>query len=260
MGEAPTYRIQSLIEWLFVLQNGQIGGNRLGRARDPNRDKAFEIYKQNNGNITNRNIGDMLGVPEKTISVWKLRDKWSDCSTSKNECSTTKRKRGAQKGNKNSKGGSIGNQNALKHGLFAKYLPQGVHEIYEQLADKQPIDILWENIQLTYANLLHSQRIMFVSDKEDLTALISSDGADVTSYEYHTAWDKQASALNAIARTQAELRNMIKAYDELARSSLVTEEQKLRIEKLKSQIGVDDEQDDKLIEFAKALRGAFDDE
>ena len=241
----------------FDLQNGQIGGNRLGRARDPNRDKAFEIYKQNNGNITNRKIGDMLGVPEKTISVWKLRDKWSDCSTTKDKCSTTKRKRGAPKGNKNSKGGSIGNRNALKHGLFAKYLPQGVHEIYEQLAGKQPIDILWENIQLTYANLLYALKILDVADKEDTTTLIASDGAEGTSYEHHTAWDKQANALNAIARTQAELRNMIKAYDELARSSLVTEEQKLRIEKLKSQIGVDSEQDDKLREFAKALRGAF---
>lgn len=40
---------------------------------------------------------------------------------------------------------------------------------------------------------------------------------------------------------------------------LIDEKLKLEIEKLKSQIGVDNEQDDKLIEFAKALRGAFDD-
>lgn len=204
-----------------------------------------------------KDIATKHDVSINTVKSWQRRHNWT-----RTKKGAPKNPRGAPIGNKNAigHGAPKGSQNALKHGLFAKYLPQGVHEIYEQLADKQPIDILWENIQLTYANLLHSQRIMFVSDKEDLTALISSDGADVTSYEYHTAWDKQASALNAIARTQAELRNMIKAYDELARSSLVTEEQKLRIEKLKSQIGVDDEQDDKLIEFAKALRGAFDDE
>ena len=40
---------------------------------------------------------------------------------------------------------------------------------------------------------------------------------------------------------------------------LIDKKLKLEIEKLKSQIGVDNEQDDKLIEFAKALRGAFDD-
>lgn len=245
---------------LFVLQNGQIGGNRLGRARDPNRDKAFEIYKQNNGNITNRNIGDMLGVPEKTISVWKLRDKWSNCSTSKDECSTSKRKRGAPKGNKNSKGGSIGNQNALKHGLFAKYLPQEIYEIAQELSEKQPIDILWENITLTYANLLHAQRILYVQDVHDTTSiLIATTAKGGSSYEIHTSWDKQGKAMAAIARAQAELRGMIKTYDELTRSPLVTEEQKLRIEKLKSQISMDDVRDDKLVEFAKALRGAFND-
>ena len=232
----------------------------MGRARDPNRDKAFEIYKQNNGNITNRNIGDMLGVPEKTISVWKLRDKWSNCSTSKDECSTSKRKRGAPKGNKNSKGGSIGNQNALKHGLFAKYLPQEIYEIAQELSEKQPIDILWENITLTYANLLHAQRILYVQDVDDTTSvLIATTAKGGASYEVHTAWDKQGKAMAAIARAQAELRGMIKIYDELTRSPLVTEEQKLRIEKLKSQISIDDEHDDKLVEFAKALRGAFND-
>lgn len=40
---------------------------------------------------------------------------------------------------------------------------------------------------------------------------------------------------------------------------LIDEKLKLEIEKLKSQIGVDNEQDDKLRDFAKALRGAFND-
>ena len=208
----------------------------MGRARDPNRDKAFEIYKQNNGNITNRKIGDMLGVPEKTISVWKLRDKWSECSTTKNQSSTTKRTRGAQKGNKNSKGGSIGNRNALKHGLFAKYLPQEVYEIAQELSEKQPIDILWENITLTYANLLHAQRILYVQDVDDTTSLVTSTAKGGVGYEHHTAWDKQGKALAAMARAQSELKSMIKTYDELTRSPLVTEEQRQRIELLKIKI------------------------
>jgi phage terminase small subunit len=68
------------------------------RQRDPRRDEAFEIWKQHNGNITNRAIAEQLGVPEKTISAWKSRDKWDeklkgiDCSTAKNECSTTNKK------------------------------------------------------------------------------------------------------------------------------------------------------------------------
>lgn len=53
-----------------------------------------------------------------------------------------------------SHGAPKGDTNSLKHGLFAKYLPQEVYEIAQELTDKQPIDIPWENITLTYANLL----------------------------------------------------------------------------------------------------------
>jgi len=47
------------------------------RARDPNRGKAFEIYKKHRGNIQNREISQKLNVPEKTISGWKCKDKWN---------------------------------------------------------------------------------------------------------------------------------------------------------------------------------------
>lgn len=49
----------------------------VARARDPNRDKAFEIWKQHNGDITNRKIAEMLDCPEKTIGGWKSKDKWT---------------------------------------------------------------------------------------------------------------------------------------------------------------------------------------
>lgn len=48
----------------------------MARKRDPNRDKAKELYRQHNGNITNREIGAELGVDERKISVWKSRDHW----------------------------------------------------------------------------------------------------------------------------------------------------------------------------------------
>lgn len=46
------------------------------RSRSPNRDKAFEIYKEHNGKITLREIAKILDTPEKTISGWKVKDKW----------------------------------------------------------------------------------------------------------------------------------------------------------------------------------------
>jgi uncharacterized protein YjcR len=118
-----------------------------------------------------------------------------------------------------------------------------VYEIAQELSDKQPIDILWENITLTYANLLHAQRILFVQDVEDSNTFVTSEGKAGVGYEHHTAWDKQGKALAAIARAQSELKGMIKTYDELTRSPLVTEEQRLRIDNLKTQLGSNDEDD-----------------
>lgn len=220
----------------------------MGRARDPNRDKAFEIYSENNGNIELIEIAERLGVSAGTVRGWKSKDKWEPKikgTFQKKNTERSKNPRGAPKGSKNALGHGApkGNTNALKHGLFAKYLPQEVYEIAQELSDKQPIDILWENITLTYANLLHAQRILFVQDVEDSNTFVTSEGKAGVGYEHHTAWDKQGKALAAIARAQSELKGMIKTYDELTRSPLVTEEQRLRIDNLKAQLGSNDEDD-----------------
>lgn len=220
----------------------------MGRARDPNRDKAFEIYSENNGNIELVEISERLGVSAGTVRGWKSKDKWEPKIKGTFQNKNTERSknpRGAPKGSKNALGHGApkGNTNALKHGLFAKYLPQEVYEIAQELSDKQPIDILWENITLTYANLLHAQRILFVQDVEDSNTFVTSEGKAGVGYEHHTAWDKQGKALAAIARAQSELKGMIKTYDELTRSPLVTEEQRLRIDNLKAQLGSNDESD-----------------
>lgn len=221
----------------------------MGRARDPNRDKAFEIYSEHNGNIELIEIAERLGVSAGTVRGWKSKDKWEPKikgTFQKKNTERSKNPRGAPKGSKNALGHGApkGNTNAIKHGLFAKYLPQEVYEIAQELSEKQPIDILWENITLTYANLLHAQRILYVQDVNDTTTmLIASTAKGGASYEVHTAWDKQGKALAAMARAQSELKSMIKTYDELTRSPLVTEEQRLRIDNLKAQLGSNDEDD-----------------
>jgi phage terminase small subunit len=50
----------------------------MARARDPNREKSFEIWKEHKGSITNRAIAEQLNVPEKTIGAWKSKDKWNE--------------------------------------------------------------------------------------------------------------------------------------------------------------------------------------
>lgn len=210
----------------------------MGRARDPNRDKAFEIYSENNGDIELVEIAERLGVSAGTVRGWKSKDKWEPKikgTLQKKNMERSKKKTGAPKGNKNAVGHGApkGNTNAVKHGLRRKYLPEGISELIEEVETMTPIDILWENITLTYANLLHAQRILFVQDIEDSDTFITSEGKAGTGYEHHTSWDKQGKALAAIARAQSELKSMIKTYDELTRSPLVTEEQRTRIDLLK---------------------------
>ncbi|HEM3666978.1 TPA: terminase [Streptococcus suis] len=191
-------------------------------------------------------IAEKLGLPPGTIRRWKSSYKWEVESERSDKNKANVRKKGGQPNNKNATG-PPGNHNAVKHGLFSKYLPREVLGIVEEVEAKSPIDILWENITLTYANLLHAQRILFVQDVEDNTELISGDGLKGTTYEHHTAWDKQGKALAAIAKTQGELRQMIKAYDELTRSPLVTEEQRLRIDTLKAKLQTEGDSDGEII-------------
>ncbi|MGG1249900.1 terminase small subunit [Brevibacillus agri] len=49
----------------------------MARARDPNRDKAFEIWRRSNGEMKLKDIADQLGISEGTVRGWKNKDKWS---------------------------------------------------------------------------------------------------------------------------------------------------------------------------------------
>jgi len=79
----------------------------MARARDPNRDRALEIWQEHGGNITNRQIAEQLGVDEKKIAVWKQRDKWNVVQQTDSNV-VQQKKRGAPKGNKNAIGNSSG--------------------------------------------------------------------------------------------------------------------------------------------------------
>lgn len=128
------------------------------------------------------------------------------------------------------------NTNAIKHGLFSKYLPAETLELVGNIEMMSPLDILWENICLKYAAIIRSQKIMYVKDDKDVTKRITMDGAEATAYQYIEAYDKQATFLMAQSRAMGTLMNLIKQYEEMCNSELATEEQKLRIEKLKTEI------------------------
>lgn len=129
------------------------------------------------------------------------------------------------------------NSNARTHGLFAKYLPKETVEIMDDLNGMSPLDILYMNIKMQFASIIRAQQIMFVENKDDHTTFKtkerSDDFADETQIEVHASWDKQATFMNSLSRSMAELRNMLKQYVEL---STHDDDRLLEIKRMQAQI------------------------
>lgn len=178
---------------------------------------------------TFKEISEQYKISAKTVRQWASKYKWVRQKGSK-KSTETKRKASSVCI------GKLQNTNAVKHGLFSKYLPAETLELVGNIEMMSPLDILWENICLKYAAIIRSQKIMFVKDANDVTKRMTMDGAEATSYQYTEAYEKQASFLIAQSRAMGTLMNLIKQYEELCRSDFATEEQKLRIEKLKTEI------------------------
>jgi phage terminase small subunit len=70
------------------------------RQRSPNRDKAFEIYKEHGGNIDLVKIAEMLNLSPGTIRGWKNKDKWDDKLNGTFQTNTERSKRKKNKINK----------------------------------------------------------------------------------------------------------------------------------------------------------------
>ena len=214
----------------------------MARQRSPNRDKAFEIYKEHGGNITNRAIADLLSEDEKVIAVWKSRDKWNVVQQSSERCTTKKPKSpGAPKGNKNAVGNAGGaaplhNKNAEKHGFYSKWLPEETLEIFEAIDKVNPIEIQWAAIRAQWTGIIRSQQLMYVRDQADLTKEVKAKGDHSTEWDVQQAWDKQANFLQAQSTAMKTLNSMIKQYEDMLRGELVTEEQRVRIAKLRLEI------------------------
>ena len=88
------------------------------------------------------------------------------------------------------------------------------------------------------------------------------NGSVEEEYELQFAWDRYERYLNAQSKAMDTLTRMIGKYEELCNSGIATEEQLLRIEKLKTEVnilkGVSDEIED-LSDIQKLIYGKEDD-
>lgn len=216
------------------------------RARSPKRDEAYRLWVDSGKKKKLKDIASELGVTETQIRKWKNQDKWNGNVTNPNsnvtnpKSNVTKRKQGGQPGNKNAVGHGApkGNKNAEKFGFFSKYLPEETVSIIQDMPT-DPLDILWDQIQISYAAIIRAQQIMYVKDRKDKTVekVEEKNGKMIgEKWEVQQAWDKQGNFLSAQAKAMAALRGNIKQYDELLhkRWDLATDEQKARIEQIRA--------------------------
>ena len=193
-------------------------------------------------------IASQLNLPEGTVRRWKCTHKWDNERSDKKNERSQKRKRGAQPGNHNSSGGPPGNKKAEKFGFFSKYLPEETVSIIQEMPT-DPLDVLWDQIQIAYAAIIRAQQIMYVRDRDDGTKEQTMSGETMEAWDVQHAWDKQGKFLQAQARAQSELRSLVKQYDELLhkRWDLASDEQKARIAQIKAQTdklkGTDNEEE-----------------
>lgn len=208
----------------------------MARAPDPRIEQARAMYLEGQKLV---DIADQLKLPEGTVRRWKCTHKWDSERSERKSERSHKRKRGAQPGNHNSAGGPPRNKKAEKYGFFSKYLPEETVSIIQEMPT-DPLDILWDQIQIAYAAIIRAQQIMYVRDRDDKTVeKIEEKEGDFISekWEVQQAWDKHSNFLQAQARAQKTLESLIKQYDELLnkRWDLASEEQKARIAQIKAQ-------------------------
>ena len=221
----------------------------MARAPDPRIEQAKAMYLEGEKLVE---IASQLNLSPGTIRGWKSKDKWDSKLNGALQKNTERSKRkGAQPGNKNSSGGPPGNKKAEKFGFFSKYLPEETVSIIQEMPT-DPLDVLWDQIQIAYAAIIRAQQIMYVRDRDDKTIekIEEKDGNVIGErWEVQHAWDKQGKFLQAQARAQSELRSLIKQYDELLhkRWDLASDEQKARIAQIKAQTdklkGTDNEEE-----------------
>lgn len=157
--------------------------------------------------------------------------------------------------------------NSIKHGLFAQYLPEEIKNLVDSVEDLNSLDILWTSIKIKFGSIIRAQKIMEVEDKDEIIKELKKyrenpNGSIEEEYELQFAWDRYERYLNAQSKAMDTLTRMIGKYEELCNSGIATEEQLLRIEKLKTEVnilkGVSDEIED-LSDIQKLIYGKEDD-
>ncbi|MEC0520954.1 phage terminase small subunit [Bacillus inaquosorum] len=208
-------------------------------------EKHIQAYKDYLKGMKYKDLAEKYGVSVNTIKSWKQRHGWQRKKGAPLKKGVHTKKVGAPSGNKNALGNNGGaphrNQNAATHGFYSKFLPEETLSIMEEIQECSFVDIIWNQIQIQYAAIIRAQKIMFVSDKQEMikelkkkkSVLSETNEVEEEEYEFQFSWDRHATFLNAQSRAMAELRNLIKQFDELAHAE---DERRLKLEHMRLNI------------------------
>jgi uncharacterized protein YjcR len=236
-------------------------------------------WEYETSNVTLKILADKHDIKLGTLKSRKSREGWLRDATSKKDATKKKKDATSKKdaelkkprkeqenrsGNPNPKNQfSERNSAARKHGLFSRYIPRETLEIMGMLDKANPIDLLWDQIQIQYAAIIRSQEIMFVQDKNELHKELkkrkesySANGgsSEEEEWEVQFAFDRQATFLIAQSKAIAELRTSLKQFEEMAHIDderrLKLEGMRLGIEKTRAEVEkIKSGEDDKPIEI-----------
>lgn len=220
-------------------------------------EKAEIAYEDYLKGLKYKQIAEKHNVSVSTVKSWASRY-WKKKGCNPKEKVATKKKRGAPIGNKNATG-PPGNKHAEKFGFFSKYLPEETLDLMKEINEKSQLDILWEQITIQYAAIIRAQQIMYVENKEEMIKELkkheTNEFGEKIEYEFQFAWDRQLTFLNAQSRAMGELRSLIKQYDAMLKDNyeLATDEQRLRVQLLKSKLNPKDNDSAKGLEKLSSI-------
>ena len=129
----------------------------MGRARNPKRDEAMQMWLDSGGTLSFKELAKELEIEDEArIRKWKSLDKWND----KLQAEQKRKKRGGQPGNKNAvgHGAPIGSKNAETHGAYSRV---NFSDLSEE--DQEYLANLSANVE---ANLLNEYRILMAKERD----------------------------------------------------------------------------------------------
>ena len=253
------------------------------RARDPNRDKAYEIYKGADGKIDLVEIASQLNISPGTVRGWKSKDRWEQKlnGTLRKNTERSKRKKGGQPGNQNAVGYGApeGNKNAVTTGEFETLLFDCLEPEERQLAAAVPPDkeqlLLQEIRLLTVREHRMLKRIDLLRMSMDDSGEVSGDETGMTAVGHKKGLEKDKETdlteyggklgqiqniEDALTRVQARKQA---AIDSLHRYGV--DDARLEIELMRLDLaarkagGLDDDEEPEDDGFLAALSGAAED-